>query len=236
MSPARPRAAVVVPAGGAGRRMGDVRKQYLELAEEPLLLRAIRPFLDHPHIDWIIVALPAEDMAAPPLFLPEGVTVVAGGAERGDSVRLGLEAVSEAADIVLIHDAARPLLPRAVVDRTMAAAAKGVGAVAAIPVTDTLKRVAPDGTVEATMERAGLWRAQTPQAFPRGMIMDAYARAARDGVAATDDAALVERYGGRVVVVEGSPRNLKVTTPEDLRVARLLLADAAGAVDGGSDR
>lgn len=221
-----PRAAAVIPAGGAGLRMGGVRKQYLELEGQPILLHAVRAFMEHPAVRWVVVALPAEDMARPPLFLPEGVTVVAGGAERGDSVRLALEAVPASAEVVLIHDAARPLVPRAVIDRALAAATAGVGAVAAIPVSDTLKRAAADGTVEATVERAGLWRAQTPQAFPRGMIVEAYARAAREGVVATDDAALVERYGGRVVLVEGSPRNLKVTTPEDLRLAALLLGAA----------
>ncbi|HUG39046.1 MAG TPA: 2-C-methyl-D-erythritol 4-phosphate cytidylyltransferase [Longimicrobiales bacterium] len=223
MSVPWPRAAAVIPAGGVGRRMGGVRKQYLELGGRPVLWHAIRPFLDHPAIHWIVVALPAEDMATPPLFLPDGVTVVAGGEERGDSVRLALEAVPPAAELVLIHDAARPLVTRALVDRTLEAAAGGVGAVAAIPVPDTLKRVAGDRTIAATVARAGLWAAQTPQAFPRAMIVDAYARAAEEGVRETDDAALVERYGGRVVVVEGSPRNLKVTTPEDLRIAALLL-------------
>lgn len=218
------RAAAVIPAGGSGLRMGGVRKQYLELAGQPVLLHAIRPFLAHPDIHWIIVALPTDDMATAPLFLPEGVTLVAGGGERGDSVRLALEAVPPAAEIVLIHDAARPLVTRELVDRTLEAAANGVGAVAAVPVADTLKRVADDRTVGATVDRAGLWAAQTPQAFPRSMIVDAYARAAEEGVRGTDDAALVERYGGRVVVVEGSSRNLKVTTPEDLRIAELLLA------------
>lgn len=225
----RPRAAAVIPAGGAGRRMGGVRKQYLELGGEPILLHAVRAFLDHPAVGWVIVALPAEDIGSRPGFLPERVTVVAGGAERGDSVRLALDAVPEAADVVLIHDAARPLVSRDVIDRTIAAAADGVGAIAAIPLSDTLKRVGEGVAIEATVERAGLWRAQTPQAFPRGMIVDAYARAAAEGVTATDDAALVERFGGRVIVVEGSGRNLKVTTPEDLRLAELLL----GSVDAG---
>lgn len=219
------RAAVVIPAGGAGRRMGEVRKQYLELAGEPILLHAVRPFLRHPEVRWVVVALPAEDVSDPPPFLPEGVMVVAGGAERGDSVRLALEAVPESADVVLIHDAARPLVTVEIIDRALRAAAAGLGAVAALPVADTLKRLAADGTtIEATVERAGLWRAQTPQAFPRTMIVAAYARAAAEGVRGTDDAALVERYGGRVVVVEGSARNLKVTEPEDLRLAELLLA------------
>lgn len=224
-----PRAAAVIPAGGSGRRMGGVRKQYLELAGQPILLHAVRAFLEHPAVSWVIVALPADDVASPPSFLPEGVTVVAGGAERGESVRLALDAVPRSAEVVLIHDAARPLVTRDVIDRALAAAAGGAGAVAAIPVSDTLKRVGEGSAIQATVERAGLWRAQTPQAFPRGMIVDAYARAAAEGLTATDDAALVERFGGRVVVVEGSARNLKVTTREDLRLAELLL----GVVEAG---
>lgn len=222
----RPRAAAVIPAGGSGRRMGGVRKQYLELAGEPILLHAIRPFLAHPDVHWVVVALPAEDMASPPLFLPDGVTVVAGGAERSDSVRYALDAVPDAAEIILVHDAARPLLDRAVLDRVLDATSEGAGAIAAIPVTDTVKRVGGDGAIETTVERAGLWRAQTPQAFPAEMLRSAYARAAAEGLAATDDATLVERCGGRVVVVEGSERNLKVTTPADLRIAEMLLQEA----------
>lgn len=223
------RAAAVLPAGGAGLRMAadGGRKQYVELAGEPVLLRALRPFLDHPRVHWIVVALPADDVAAPPLALPEEVVVVAGGAERGDSVRRALEAVPAEADAVLIHDAARPLLTRAVVDRVLAAVGPDVGAIAAVRVADTLKAVADDGAITRTVDRAGLWRAQTPQGFPRAMIVDAYRRAEADGVLATDDAALVERCGGRVVVVPGDTRNLKVTRPEDLRLAETLLAAGA---------
>jgi 2-C-methyl-D-erythritol 4-phosphate cytidylyltransferase len=220
------RAAVVVPAGGVGTRMGarGPRKQYLELAGEPILLRSLRVFLDHPAFRWIVVALPADDMASPPLFLPQGVTVVAGGETRSESVRCGLDAVPDDAEVVLIHDAARPLVDRTTVDRVLAASATGVGAVAAVPVSDTLKRVDEDRGVVATVDRSGLWQAQTPQGFPRRMVMEAYRRAAREGVAATDDAGLVERYGGRVVVVDGDVRNVKVTRPEDLALAETLLA------------
>lgn len=221
------RAAVVIPAGGSGKRMGSgVRKQYLELGGEPMLLHSIRLFLEHPDFHWVIVALPLEDASSPPLFLPEGVTVVAGGAERGDSVRFGLEAVPASAEVVLVHDAARPLVGREVVDRVLAAAADGVGAIAAVAVTDTLKRVAEDGTITETVPREGLWRAQTPQGFPRDMLVSAYARAREEGLSGTDEAALVERYGGRVVVVEGSSRNIKVTNPADLDLAERLLAPA----------
>ncbi|MFP4623468.1 MAG: 2-C-methyl-D-erythritol 4-phosphate cytidylyltransferase [Gemmatimonadota bacterium] len=228
------RAAAVIPAGGAGlRRAGasraGLRKQYLNVAGEPILLRSIRPFLDHPAIDWVVVALPPEDVDDPPFPFPEGVVRVAGGAERGDSVRAGLAAVPGVADVVLIHDGARPLVTVAIVDRALRAAASGIGAIAAVPVTDTLKVIDDDGAITATVDRRDLWRAQTPQAFPREMIVDAYRRAAEEGVAATDDAALVERYGGRVVVVEGDARNLKITRPEDLGLAELLLRTNAGA-------
>lgn len=221
-------AAAVIPAGGAGLRMGrgSGRKQYLELGGEPVVVRAVRPFLGHPDVDWVVVALPSEDVADPPFPVPAGVTVVEGGDERGDSVRRALEAVPEGAAVVLIHDAARPLLSRAVLDRVLNAVAPGTGAIAAVPVSDTLKRVGEGGVVTGTLDRAGLWRAQTPQGFPRAMILEAYRRAAAEGVVATDDAALIERYGGRVVVVDGDRRNLKITRPEDLDRARELLAAA----------
>lgn len=220
------RVAAVLPAGGAGLRMGASgrRKQYAVLGGEPVLLRSLRPILEHPAVEWVVVALPADDVASPPVDLPDGVLAVVGGAERGDSVREALAAVPEAADVVLIHDAARPLLSRAVVDRVLAGVGKETGAIAAVPVADTLKRVDEGGIIRETVDRSGLWRAQTPQAFPRPMIVEAYRRAGEEGVVATDDAALVERYGGRVVVVEGDARNLKITRPEDLRTAERLLS------------
>jgi 2-C-methyl-D-erythritol 4-phosphate cytidylyltransferase len=224
------RAAAVVPAGGAGLRMGaGIRKQYLELAGDPILLHALRPFLGHPAFEWAVVALPAEDVAAPPPFLPAEVIVVAGGETRSDSVRAGLDAVPDAADVVLIHDAARPLLPRPVLDRVLHAAASGVGAVAATPVADTVKRVDEQGTIVQTVDRRGLWHAQTPQGFPRAMVVEAYRRAAADGLVATDDAAVVEHYGGRVVVVEGDARNLKITGSADLALAETILATMIGS-------
>ena len=221
------RVAVVVPAGGAGLRMGGagVRKQYAELAGEPVLVRTLRPFLAHPEVEWVVVALPAEDAEDPPLELPDAVVVVAGGRERGDSIRRGLAAVPEEADAVLIHDAARPLVPPVVVERVLRAIGPDTGAIAAVPVADTLKEVGADGEVARTVDRSRLWQAQTPQGFPRELVLEVYRRAEEDGVSATDDAALVERYGGRVVVVEGDARNLKITRPEDLRLAELLLAE-----------
>jgi 2-C-methyl-D-erythritol 4-phosphate cytidylyltransferase len=125
--------------------------------------------------------------------------------------------------VVLVHDAARPLVTREIVERTLAAASRGLSAVAGIPPVDTIKVVDRDGLVRGTPERASLRSAQTPQAFPRAVLDEAHRRAAAEGVTATDDAALVERYGGDVVVVEGSPENLKVTGPFDLRLAEAIL-------------
>lgn len=220
------RAAVVVAAGGAGRRMGGVRKQYLELLGEPVLVHSLRPFLAHPAIGWAVVAIPAEDLQDPPKWLTgldPRIILVAGGAERGDSVRLALEAVPEEAEVVLVHDAARPLVDRGIIDRALAAAFRGVGAVAAVPLADTLKEVDAEGRITATPDRRRFWRAQTPQAFPRRLLLDAARRAEAEGYEATDDAALVEHYGGEVIVVEGSADNFKVTTPVDLIVAEAVL-------------
>lgn len=230
----RVRAAVVVAAGGTGRRMGGVRKQYTELLGQPILLHSLRPFLAHPSIVCAVVALPADDAADPPAWLTgldERVIVVAGGAERGESVHHGLRAVPDSVDVVLVHDAARPLVTTEVIDRALRGAATGVGAVVGVPVTDTLKQVDATRRVVGTPDRSVLWAAQTPQAFPRTLLLEAYERAEKEGFRATDDAALVERYGGTVVMVEGAPDNLKVTRPADLIVAEALLRAriAAGA-------
>ena len=205
-----------------------MRKQYLEVGGIPVLLRAVLPFLVDPRIHQVVVVLPADDVEAPPPWLASlGVRIVAGGAERGDSVRNGLAAVEEDVDFVLIHDGARPFVSAGVIERVLDAAPRA--AIAAIPVTDTIKQVDEDGTIAGTPDRARLWQAQTPQGFPREGLVRAYDRAREDGIAATDDAALYERYVGPVRVVTGSYRNLKVTRPADLAVAEsLALASEAG--------
>ena len=223
------RAAAVVVAGGSGLRVGGgVRKQYLHLAGKPVLLRAVLPFLHHPRISRVVVVLPPDDAANPPAWLSSlGVRIVAGGAERGDSVWNGLRELEDEAEVVLVHDGARPFADRAVIDRVLDA----VPAIAAVPVTDTIKEVDGDGTITGTPDRARLWQAQTPQGFPRAGLARAYAQARDEGVAATDDAALYERYVGPVRVVMGSYRNLKVTRLPDVAVAELL-ALAPGAGEG----
>lgn len=220
------RAALVVPAGGAGRRMGGVHKPFLALDGEPLLLHSLRPFLGFHAIEWVVIALPADAAADPPAWLRDldpRIRIVAGGSERGASVQNALVEVPAEADVILIHDAARPLVTADVIERALAAAARGLNAVVAVPVTDTIKEVDEGGRIIGSPDRRTLWAAQTPQAFPRAAIADAYARAAREGVSATDDAALIARYGGTVIVIEGDAANIKVTTPADLDVAVALL-------------
>jgi 2-C-methyl-D-erythritol 4-phosphate cytidylyltransferase len=220
------RVGVIVPAAGEGRRLGGVRKPFLELAGRPMLQHTLRPFLECDDVASIVVALAADDAAAPPAWLAQlapRVQVVAGGAERGDSVARALAALPDGVDVVLVHDAARPLLDADLVARCIDAAAGGVSVIAAVRVTDTVKEVGADGLIEGTPDRSRLWRAQTPQAFPRAVLEDAYRQAASSGTAATDDAALVAQCGGRVLVIEGADENMKVTTPTDVFIAEALL-------------
>lgn len=220
----RIRVGVVVPAAGEGRRMGGLRKPFLTLRGEPLLLHSLRTLLDHPRVTAVRVALAPDDAAEPPAWLASldgRLEVVAGGFTRATSVQAALAALP-GVNLVLVHDGARPLVSRAIVDRCLAVAAQGQGAVAGWPATDTLKEVDDGGLVVATPDRRRLWHAQTPQAFPAALIRSAYQ--AWDGSETTDDAALVEGIGGTVIMVEGSPTNLKVTRPEDLAVAESLLA------------
>ena len=213
---------------------GAVPKQYLELGGVPVLLRAIRPFASHPDVCCTAVVLPPGDTEAPPPWLAElvgdSLRLAAGGAARADSVRAGLAALPAGCAVVLVQDGARPLTRSTTVSAVIAAAREGFGAVAAVPLGDTLKEVRQEGSplrVLRTVPREGLWRAQTPQGFPRPLLERALARAARDGYTGTDDAELVERAGGEITIVPDSPDNLKITTPDDLDLARRLL-DAGG--------
>jgi len=216
----------VIVAAGAGRRFGEgggVRKQYRLLRGSPVLAWSIAPFLNNPRIGPVVVVLPSEDASSPPDWLRHArVHCVAGGAERGDSVRNGLAALPPRVRAVLIHDGARPLTAPVLIDSILDALAAGVAVIPGIPIDETLKEVAPDGTVLATVDRGRYWRVQTPQAFPRDALEAVHERARGEGFQATDDAALFERYGIPVRIVRGDPQNLKVTTPHDLEVAGFL--------------
>lgn len=220
------RAAAVIPAAGTGRRIGGARKPFLEVAGAPLLWHTLRPFLAIAEIEWIIVALHRDEVGRPPPWLASldrRVRLVVGGAERGESVLAGLRVVPAEAAVVAIHDAARPLATVDLVRRVLAAASRGYGALAALPLVDTIHEVDAESTIVATPRRERFRRAQTPQAFPRDLILAAYEQAVAAGISATDDAALVARFGGRVVTVAGEEQNIKVTTAADLIIAEAFL-------------
>ncbi|HSR40581.1 MAG TPA: 2-C-methyl-D-erythritol 4-phosphate cytidylyltransferase [Longimicrobiales bacterium] len=224
------RVGAVIPAAGAGRRMGGEKKTFLQLGGEPVLLRAIAPFLARNDVVAVVVALAPSDAADPPGWLvdrDERIRVVAGGDTRGASVRSGLAALPDEVTLVAIHDGARPLLADEVLARCIEEAASGVGAVAGWPAVDTMKEVDEGRRVVSTPDRARLWHAHTPQVFPRAMIVEAYGGRGEDE-SATDDAALVERAGGTVRMIRGDRWNLKLTRSEDLAVAAALLGRAGG--------
>jgi 2-C-methyl-D-erythritol 4-phosphate cytidylyltransferase len=205
--------AIVVAAGG-GTRFGAA-KQFAPLGDSTVVDRSVA--IARSVCDEVVVVVPADAEWQP----PAGVRSTSGGATRSDSVRAGLACVPADADVVVVHDAARPLAPRHLFTRVIAAVRDGAdGAVPVLPVADTMKRVR-DRVVVETVPRADLVAVQTPQAFRRDALERAHAGAGVD----TDDAALVEAGGGKVVVVEGDPRNFKVTVPDDLAVARALLED-----------
>ena len=228
--------ALIVAAGRGVRAGGGLPKQYRELAGVPVLRHSAAAFLAHPRVDEVRVTIHPDDRA-----LYEAATAgldllppVPGGATRQDSVRLGLESLAELRPrFVLIHDAARPLVEAAIIDRTLDALAAAAGAIPALPVTDTLKRAAPGPAgdtpvIAATMDRAGLWRAQTPQGFHFDKILAAHRAAA--GSDFPDDAAVAERAGLEVSMVLGSESNLKITTEDDLERALRLGGPAGGDI------
>lgn len=225
---------VLVPAAGMGRRMGAaVNKQYLTLADRPILAHTLAVFDHHPLIDRILVVSPAAEIDFCRAEVVERYAfrkverIVAGGAERQDSVANGLaSAAPEDDDIVLVHDGVRPLFPAGLIAAVVATAKRVGGCVVGLPVKETVKVVA-GGRIVSTPERGSLWLAQTPQAFPAAVLRRAYAEAAQDGFRGTDDASLVERLGLPVAMLPGSERNIKITTPEDLVLARAFLAEEA---------
>jgi 2-C-methyl-D-erythritol 4-phosphate cytidylyltransferase len=225
----------LILAAGSGERLGaDRPKAFVELAGRPMFAWSAIALARTRGVERIVIAVPAEAPdGAPELSIPLGhapeMLVVAGGAVRSESVRRALEAVGPG-DPVLVHDAARPLLTGALAETVIAALEadpQADAAIAAVPMTDTIKRADERGTVLETLERSELWAVQTPQVFHRAALERALRQPADVLARATDDAWLVERAGGKVVVVAASEQNLKVTTPLDLRVAELLLRERA---------
>lgn len=218
-------AAVVIVAGGSGSRFSGSgpRKQYRLLHGEPVLSWAVRAFLDHPSIGSVVVVLPAADVAKAPEWLRRlPVQIAAGGATRSESVRNGLDTLEgSAAEVVLIHDGARPFVSQALITSVLEAC-DGCGVIPGLPLTDTVKEVDRESRVVGTLDRDRLRRVQTPQAFPLATLRELHRIAAVDGATTTDDAGLFERYHRPVRMVEGDPENIKVTVPIDFDLAELL--------------
>lgn len=217
---------VVIPAAGFGRRMGGgTAKQFLPLCGEPVLVHTVRLFSQSPLVDEIVIAAHDVDLTRELVgAMPKVSRIVLGGKERQDSVWAALQAIHSRPRIICVHDAVRPLLPAAVLEGVLRAAAQYPAQVVAVPVKDTVKVVGQDGYVTATPDRSTLWAVQTPQVFWAEELLQAYRQAVAEHFIGTDCASLVERIGLPVRVFPGSDENLKLTTPFDFAVAEAILA------------
>ena len=222
---------VIFPAAGQGKRMqAGVNKVFLELAGKPILVHTLLKFSRCEAVDKLVVVVAPEEV----LFIKRALrgvpglkpyTVVAGGAERQFSVANGLKAMDPETDLVLVHDAARPLVSPVTIACVIDEARRSGAAIAAVREKNTVKVVDSNGIVKKTPERAQLWKVQTPQGFKREIIEEAYQKAMQDGTMGTDDASLVERLGVPVKVVTSDYRNIKITTPEDLLIVEAFLRE-----------
>jgi 2-C-methyl-D-erythritol 4-phosphate cytidylyltransferase len=213
----------IIVAAGRSERMGGLDKLLQLLGGRPVLAHSLATFAQHPEIEAIVVVTSETNLATVRELVAAaapGSQVVLGGARRRDSVLAGLNALPTGIEYVLVHDGARPLVTHDLIDAALAGARETGAAVCAVPVNDTVKRADEHGLVRSTVSRQGLWLVQTPQAFHVDLLREAHAFS---DLEATDDAALVELMDAPVRLVQGSARNIKITTPEDLRFAEALL-------------
>ncbi len=226
------KASAIIVAAGSGVRLGKREpKAFVKIDGRTILSYSLEVIAAIDEIGEVVITVPAgfeararAEAAATKITLPVKITV--GGVERQDSVRIALALTSAESEIVIVHDAARPFADADIFRRCIETASRVGGAIAAIPVADTLKRVAGDESraIVATVARAGLWQAQTPQAFRRELLVAAHQWALDQNIVATDDADLVARSGSRVEVVDASSRNLKITTAADLAIAEAIVS------------
>jgi 2-C-methyl-D-erythritol 4-phosphate cytidylyltransferase len=226
--------AAIIAAAGLGRRMQqDTPKTYLQLAGKPILIHTLEIFEKVPEVKEVLVVVHPEDLefcqeeVIDPYPLKKVLRLVPGGKERQDSVYHALKVLKKEAadlDVILVHDGVRPLVDPDQVRKVVAAARRHGGAILGIPCQDTLKRVNSKGVVVDTVDRQELWQVQTPQAFQAALLWRAYQEAMERGFYATDEAALVEALGETVVVVPSTCLNLKITTPDDLKIAEAILS------------
>jgi len=220
----------VIAASGIGKRMNSkISKQFLCLKEKPILAYTIEKFDNNEYIDEIIIVTREEEKeycfkeVVKKYGFKKVINIVSGGAERQDSVYNGLLAVNSLCDIVIIHDGVRPFVTNEDIIKSIEGAINYDACVIGTPVKDTIKIVNSEKDIIDTPDRSKLWAVQTPQTFSYGLILEAYKKALEDNIIATDDSMLVERLGYKVKIAEGSYSNIKITTPEDLKLAQILL-------------
>jgi 2-C-methyl-D-erythritol 4-phosphate cytidylyltransferase len=219
----------IITAAGFGKRMGtDKPKQYLELSNKPILIHTLEKFEKARLIDEIILVTdPSSVTIVREIILgkypsPKVKKIVAGGEQRQDSVAKGLANVSPGCEIVCVHDGVRPFITPELIDKSVEEAMSHGACIVAIPMKDTIKRVDEEGQIVETVERSGLWRAQTPQTFKFNILKEAFEKAFETGFYGTDEAMLVERINKEICILSGDERNIKITTPDDLKIAETL--------------
>jgi 2-C-methyl-D-erythritol 4-phosphate cytidylyltransferase len=222
----------VIPAAGQGKRLGGtIKKQFMTLCDLPIAIHTLTAFQNSPLIDEIVCISSKEDL---PLFerlisdhsLTKVTKILPGGERRQDSVWAGVSHLGERSDLndlVVVHDGVRPLITPRLIEKVIDVAKREGCGVMAIPVTDSLKQVSSDKMILKSLPRKNVWAMQTPQVFRLGILLEAYRRAEREGLEATDEATLVEKLGLSIRCVEGSIENLKITLPADLEIAEILL-------------
>lgn len=221
----------IIVAAGQGKRMGgQTRKQFLMLEGKEIIAHTIERFEKFYEIKEIILVTGKDDIECVEAMVKSHgwkkiAAVVSGGKERQDSVKCGLQALSENTEIVLIHDGVRPFVTEDMINRSIAAAQKYDGCVLGVPAKDTMKICDENGMVMETPDRSTLWYIQTPQAFRRDLIEKAYKKAEQEGFLGTDDASVAEFYGAQIKVIQGSYQNIKITTKEDLLVGACFLEE-----------
>lgn len=225
----------IITAGGIGQRMGTTTpKQFLPISGLPVLVHTILAFQHTPSIDRIILVVPSGHMQHTSLMVQkhklEKCSIVIGGVLRQDSVALGMAAAIDA-DYLVVHDGVRPLVTPEIIEKCLSVAIQHGAAITAIPVKDTLKLVL-NGTISQTVARADIWQAQTPQAVKKSILEEAYQKANKDNFVATDEASLLENIGVHPVIVSGSEMNIKITNPEDLKMAEAFLRERKMKEDG----
>jgi 2-C-methyl-D-erythritol 4-phosphate cytidylyltransferase len=220
--------AIILAAGKGIRMKGSMRKQYLELSGKPVLAHSLMLFDSCSLVKEIILVVPKEDIEycqnkiLSLLELKHSIKIVCGGTRRQDSVYNGLQAITQPAETVVIHDGARPFIQSEDLIKCILASKKIGACILGVPASDTLKSVYKSGLIETTIPRENIWLAQTPQAFQYNLILKAHEAARRDGYIGTDDASLVERLGEHVKIINGNKYNIKITKKEDLDVAKAI--------------